>query len=79
MPAINSASKLFEIEADSPESSESENESYLVRMRLKGAYEVRSFLSDQGVDERRIAFAIEELGRFRQVKVRNEPPKRRVA
>jgi hypothetical protein len=40
-------------------------------MRLQETYEVREFLSDQGVDERWIAFAIEELSRSRRVKVRN--------
>ena len=73
MPATDPASEVFEIEADSPEAREPENESYVIRMRLNGAYEVRSFLSDQGVDERRIAYAIEELGRSRRVKVRNQP------
>jgi hypothetical protein len=71
MPANNPRPELFEIEADSPESREPQNETYVIRMRLQGAYEVRSFLSDLGVDERRIAFAIEELGRTKQVKIRN--------
>lgn len=79
MPAINLAPDLFEIEAVSPEVSEPENESYVIRMRLQGTYEVRSFLSDNGVDERGIAFAIEELSRTRQVKVRNQLQKRRAA
>lgn len=77
MPAMYSSPELFEIEAASLEASEPENESYVIRMRLQGTYEVRSFLSDQGVDEKRIAFAIEELGHSRRVWVRKEPPKRR--
>ena len=79
MPAINPSPELFEIEAVSPEAGDPENETFVIRMRLNGAYEVRSFLSDQGVDERRIAYAIEELGRSRQVQVRNEPKRRRAA
>lgn len=79
MPAIGPTPELFEIEAASPETHEPENESYVIRMRLRGTYEVRSFLSDNGVDEKRIAFAIEELSRSRQVKVRNQPHKSRVA
>jgi len=77
MPAIDPIPELFEIEAVTPESSEPNNESYVIRMRLKGTYEVRSFLSDNGVDEKRIAFAIAELGRSRQVKVGNQMQKRR--
>jgi len=79
MPASNPTPELFEIEAASPEVREPENESYVVRMRLQGTYEVRSFLSDNGVDDRRIAFAIEELSRSGQVKVRNKPQKTRAA
>jgi hypothetical protein len=79
MPAIDPTPELFEIEATSPETHEPETESYVIRMRLRGTYEVRSFLSDNGVDEKRIAFAIEELSRSRQVKVRNELHKSRVA
>jgi hypothetical protein len=48
-----------------------EYETFVIHMRLKGTYEARVFLSDQGIDEKRIAFAIEELGRSRQVKVWN--------
>jgi hypothetical protein len=76
MSAINPAPELFEIEADS-ESQEPENETYVIRTRLRGTYEVRSFLSDVGVDEKRIAFAIAELGRSRHVKVRNQSQQRR--
>ena len=67
MPAP--APEFFEIEAASPEFDEPENETYVIRMRLQGTYEVRWFLSDHGVDEKRIAFAIEELSRTRRVKV----------
>jgi hypothetical protein len=69
MPATTAAPESFVIEAVSPESQEPENESYIIRMQLQGTYEVRSFLSDNGVDEKRIAFAIEELSRNRQVTV----------
>ena len=79
MPAINPAPELFEIEADSPEARGPQNETSVICMRLQGMYEVRSFLSDLGVDEKKIAFAVEELGRSRQVKVRNKPEKRRAA
>ena len=79
MPANNLIPELFEIEAASPIAGEPENESYVLRMRLQGTYEVRSFLSDIGVDERRIAFAIEELSRTRQAKVKKESQKRRAA
>ena len=72
MPANNLIPELFEIEAASPIAGEPENESYVIRMRLQGTYEVRSFLSDIGVDEKRIAFAIEELSRTRQAKVKKE-------
>ena len=66
MPAIDSAPELFEIEATSPEVDEPENQTYEIGMRLQGLYKVRSFLSDIGVDEKRIAFAIAELGRSRK-------------
>lgn len=79
MPATNLIPELFEIEAASPIAGEPENESYVLRMRLQGTYEVRSFLSDIGIDERRIAFAIEELSRTRQAKVKKESQKRRAA
>jgi len=78
MLAINPAPELFEIEAAS-EGFEPENESYVVRMRLQGTYEVRSFLSDNGVDDKRIVFAIEELSRSGQVKVSSQPQKTRAA
>ena len=65
------APKSFEIEAVSPEIREPKNESYIIRMRLNGTYEVRSFLSDLGVDEKRIARAIAELGHTKQVTVSN--------
>ena len=71
MPAINLSPELFEIEGVSPDVDDPVNETFVIRMRLQGTYEVREFLSDQGVDEKRIAFAIEELGRSRQVKVWN--------
>lgn len=71
MPAINTAPELFDIEAASPEVLEPENESYVVHMRLQGTYEVRSFLSDVGIDERKIAMAVEELSRRRRVTVSN--------
>ena len=72
MPAINNLSpELFEIEAVSSEADDPEDETFVIRMRLQGTYEVREFLSDQGVDEKQIAFAIEELSRSRQVKVWN--------
>lgn len=79
MPAIDRTPEAFEIEATSTETHEPETENYVIRMRLRGTYEVRSFLSDNGVDEKRIALAIEELSRSRQVKVTNEPHKSRVA
>ena len=78
MPAKNPVPELFEIEAASP-AGDPENETYILRMRLEGAYELRAFLADNGVDEKRIAFAIAELGRSQQVTVRNEPPQRRAA
>ena len=73
MPASNPTPELFEIETVSSEAHDPEDASYVIRLRLRGTYEVRSFLSDNGVDERRIVFAIEELGRSRQVEVRNQP------
>jgi len=73
MPASNPTPELFEIETASSEAHDPKNASYVIRLRLRGTYEVRSFLSDNGVDERRIVFAIEELGRSRQVEVRNQP------
>jgi hypothetical protein len=75
MSRINSAPELFEIEADSPEADEPENQTYTIRMRLLGPYEVRSFLSDQGVDDRRIALAIEELGHSQRVQVKKRSQK----
>lgn len=74
MPATNPAPELFEIEAASPEADEPENQTYEIRMRLQGPYEVRSFLSDFGVDEKRIAFAIEELSRSRRGEARKPSP-----
>jgi hypothetical protein len=73
MPAIHPAPELFEIEAASPEACDQQDESYVIRIHLEGTYEVRAFLSDNGVDEKRIAFAIAELGRSRRVIVRNQP------
>ena len=73
MPAINLPPELFEIEAVSPEADDPENETFVIRICLQGTYEVRAFLSDNGVNEKRIAFAIEELGRTGQVMVRNQP------
>jgi hypothetical protein len=61
MPAKNPAPEWFEIEAVSP-AGDPENETHILRMRLNGAYQVRAFLSANGVDEKRIAFAIEEIG-----------------
>ena len=78
MPANNPAPQSFEIEALSP-AGDPENDTYVLSMRLEGAYGVRAFLSAVGVDEKRIAFAIEELGRSQQVTVRNQPPRRRAA
>ena len=72
MPASNPTPELFEIEATSAEADDPENETFVIRVRVEGMYEVRSFLSDNRVDERRIAFAIEELGRSRRVRVRNK-------
>ena len=79
MPAANQTPQLLEIEAASPVAHEPQNESYVIRMRLQGTYEVRSFLSDIGIDEKRIAFAIEELSRTRQAKVKKESQKHRAA
>ena len=82
MPAINQPPELFEIEAVLPEADDPEKETFVIRTPLQGTYclqgtyEVREFLSDHHVDEKRIAFAIEELGRTRQVKVSN-PQRRR--
>ena len=70
MPAIIPAPESFVIETVSHEVQEPENESYVIRLRLKDAYEVRSFLSDNGVNEKRIAFAFAELSRKGQVTVR---------
>ena len=75
MPANHRTPEQFEIEAASPQFCDPEDGTYVVCMRLQGTYEVRSFLSDNGVDERRIAFAIEELGRSRRVSVKNQPEK----
>jgi hypothetical protein len=41
----------------------SEADTYTIRVRVRGMYEVRSFLNDNGISDRRIALAIEELGR----------------
>ena len=75
MPASNPAPELFEIETVSSEG-DPEDDSYVIRLHLQGTYEVRSFLSDNGVEERRIAFAIAELGRSRHVSVWNLPERR---
>ena len=72
MPAINVSPALFEIETASPEADDPENEMFVIRMRLQGTYEVREFLSDHGIDEKRIAFAIEELSRNKRVKVSHQ-------
>jgi hypothetical protein len=79
MPARNPTPELFEIETVSSEAHDPEHDIYVICMRLQGTYEVRSFLSDNGVDEKRIAFAIEELSRTGQVKVRNRPQKKTAA
>ena len=76
MPAIHSTPELFEIEAASPETCDPQDEGYIIRIRLEGTYEVRAFLSDNRVDEKRIAFAIEELGRTGRANVSNQPQKR---
>ena len=62
MPAIYSSPEVFEIEAATPEACDLQHESHIIRMRLEGTYEIRAFLSDHGVNEKQIAFAIEELG-----------------
>ena len=77
MPAISSGPELFEIEAASPETDDPGNETFVIRMRLQGTYEVREFLSDNGVDERRIALAIAELARSGQTRVWKHPLKTR--
>jgi hypothetical protein len=78
MPAHTSTPESFEIETISRQG-DPENEIFVIHIRLEGTYEVRAFLSDNGVDEKRIAFAIEELSRSGQVKVSNQPPSRRAA
>src|SRR5215469_9791565 len=75
MPAKTSAPELFEIDAVSPDTQEPERDSYMVRMRLEGTYGVRAFLSDNDVDEKQIAFAIEDLSRTGHVTVRSQAPK----
>ena len=76
--------KLFIIEATSEENREPIKEKYLIRTRqssgqwtivatdLTGIFEIRCFLSDHGVDAKRIAFAVEELSRSRHVLVISE-------
>ena len=72
MPAINISPELFQIESVSPEADDPQNDMFVIRIRLQGTYEVRAFLSDNGIDDRRIAFAIEELSRSGHVNVSNQ-------
>lgn len=73
MPATTTVPELFVIEAAAPKPEDPENQNYEIRLQLRGTYEVRSFLSDSGVSDRRVAFAIEELSRTGQVTVKNQP------
>ena len=71
MPTSNPAPQLFEIEIIPSETGDPQGESYVIRIHLEGTYDVRAFLSDNGVDEKRVALAIAELGRSRHVSVWN--------
>ena len=80
MPA-NSLREVFVIEAASQEGHEAREERYVVRTQLNqsqwtvaptdimGIYDVRWFLNDNGVEDKDIAFAIEELSRRKRVTV----------
>ena len=73
MPAIIAAPECFVIEAVSRGTQDPEDESYIIQVQLKGAYEVRSFLSDNGVNEKRIAFALAELSHKSRVMLTRQP------
>jgi hypothetical protein len=79
MPAIDPVPESFEIEATSLEACEPENETFVILARVQGTYDVRRFLDDNGVDEKRIACAIAELGQSKRVKVKKQRTKTRVA
>lgn len=63
MQANDPVPEWFEIETR-------ENETFVILACVQGTYDVRWFLDANGVDERRIACAIAELGRSKRVKVR---------
>ena len=80
MPA-NFVPEVFVIEATSQEAHEPGEERYLIRSQLShshwtvaptdtmGIYDVRWFLNDNGVNDKDIAIAIEELSRRKRVMV----------
>ena len=80
MPA-NFVPEVFVIETASQEVHEPGDERYVIRTQLSngqwteastdiiGVYDVRWFLNDNGVNDKDIAFAIEELSRRRRITV----------
>jgi len=81
---INPDMKFFIIEATSEEKREPLREKYLIRTRqsngqwtivatdLNGIFNIRRFLNERGVDEKRIALAVEELSRSGHVLVSSQ-------
>jgi len=80
MPADPSP-ELFVIESVPQSADEPEEENFIIRtalsdgqwtvspIEMKGTYDVRWFLNDKGIDEKRIAHAIAELTRGKRVRV----------
>jgi hypothetical protein len=79
--AANIVPEVFVIEAASQEEHQLNDEPYVIRTQLNngqwtmaptdimGIYDVRWFLNDNGVNDKDIVFAIEELSRRRWVTV----------
>ena len=91
MPRFPHQPELFVIEASSPGSDEPATSNYVVHTRLRngnwkrnpttlaGMYEVRLFLDDRGVEDKKIALAIEDLSLNRKVQVNCLQPEVAVA
>jgi hypothetical protein len=87
MSSIPVLPELFVIKAVSPEPQKPENENYIVLTKLnngnwtttpvglKGIFAVRWFLTDNCVETKRVAFAVEELCKRRQTTVTVAPHK----
>ena len=70
MLTLNSEMESFIIEAASQEAREPRDASYVIHLKVQGLYEVRRFLEHQGVGERNVVLAVNELGENGRVAVK---------